>query len=255
MFNGFQQTGQSILTFSPNNLTYGFPANAFSANTLPIVTTGIAAWWTAQSGVSLSGSNVTSWVDLIGGYNMQPTTAAPTYNTANTAVRSYPSLGFTSTQNLSAGNILNIGTNAGFTVVAVVNLTSAYVFLSKSTAISDTTAGCWSLQNYQSNVYFTYGRGGGYTQIATPSTTGVAVITAIVDRIKGLVWCYVNYASTSGAITATLSNVTPAAPLTINGVIGGGYSPVIMDVIMYNKALTRDQVNQNVTYFKSKYGF
>ena len=256
MFRGFQNTGKSIITFSPSNMFSGFAATQFSENTLPIVTTGIEAWWTSQSGITLSGSNVTSWVDLIGGYNLQPTTSQPTYNAANPLYRAYPTLGFTSSQNLLAGNILNIGTNAGLTIVAVVNLTgSSATFLSKSSNASDQTAGTWSLQYYTGSIYFTYGKGVGYAQVLTNFTPpATAVITGIIDRTNGLIWCYVNYVSVSGTTPATLTNVTPVFPLGINAVSGSSGVATVMEIIMYNQALSQTQVNQNVAYLKSKYG-
>ena len=254
MFNGFQQTGQPRATFSPSNMFSGFPERTFSANVLPLVTDGIQAWWTSQSGITLSGANVTSWVDLLGAYNLQPTSGSPTYNTGNPLYRGYPSLGFTSAQNLSAGNILNIGTNTGITIMVVVNLTSTIGFLAKAVGVSDTTGGNWSLQYFGGNVTFTFGQGGAFVRSNTPCTTPTTVVaTGVLDRTNGLLWTYVNTLASSTAASTTLTNYTPTSSLGINTTTTVGATNV-MEIVMYNQALTQTQVNQNVAFLRAKYG-
>lgn len=257
MFKGFQQTGQPRATYNSSNLFGGFPETVSSTNALSPVTTGIEAWWISQTNITASGSNVTSWVDSIGGtYSLQPTTTSPTYNGGNSLYLGYPSLGFTSTQNLSAGNVLNIGTASGLTVIAVVNLTSTSgAFLSKASSLADTTAGTWSLHFASNAVTFYYGQGTAVSTSSTFATPATSVVTGVVDRTNGLIYCYVNYITPGGAaITATSSNVTPTAVLGLNAIAANVGAFTIMEIMMYNQALTQIQVYQNVAYLRSKYG-
>ena len=255
MFNGFQQTGQPRATFSTSNMFSGFPERPFSANILPIVTDGIQAWWTSQSGITLSGSNVTSWIDLLAGYNLQPTGGSPTYITADPLYRGYPSINFTSAQNLLAGNILNLGTNAGNTFVAVVNLTSASnAFLSKAITLGDNTAGTWSLQ-YFSGYRFTLGQGASYVRASISFTVpATIVITIVTDRTAGLSWAYANNLAVSAAISTSLTNFTSTAPFGINAFSGVAGALTMMELLSYNQALTPTQIYQNVAFLRAKYG-
>src|SRR5260221_2651489 len=92
----------------------------------PASLTGLLAWYKADAGVTLSGSNVTQWNDQTSnGYNLTPSTNPPTFSA--TGFNSKQGITFTNAGTLNLGTGVSVvnfgGTTGSFYVVC--NLGSA----------------------------------------------------------------------------------------------------------------------------------
>lgn len=268
---GFQQTNTTRYIYAPTQAFNGFNKYGFSENQSPyIVDDSLYAWWDTQTGVVLnvigSATTVSSWTDKINGYSFTQGSATnqPTYIISDPNYRGYPSINFsTSSGNLmSAGNILNLGTLAGFTIMMVSscfnNLRSGMIKGNGNSAV----IGDWGL-NYgtpQNNITFKDASGG--VNLRTCDTGNINTILGLtIDRTKGVATSYCAssgsgaFPITTGNISTALTNLNSNDVLYLNGVntsYGNGMG--VLEIIAYTRALTQTEMNQNFRNLKSKYG-
>ena len=267
MFNGFQQTGIRAITNNPSNMFAGFSERAIGGgSTTNIIQNGLAAWWLSQQGVVLNGSAVASWTDVIGGYTFTQATATnqPTFISADSTYNGYPSITFpSSTQTMSAGNVLNIGTQAGMTIImALANLHAPGGVAVQPIIKSNSAGGSYFINMYNdssNNNYLSYFVDTSTNQtpyIQTTSSISTKYVAAeIIDRTNGILRTYQNYVTSTVAISTSLTNYTPSSSLLLNQASSAslaGYT--VMEIIIYNRALSLTEIGLNISILKAKYG-
>ena len=267
---GFQQTNTTRYIYAPTQAFNGFNKYGFSENQNPyIVDDSLYAWWDTQTGVGLntagSATTVSSWTDKINGYTFTQANATyqPTYVASDPNYRGYPSINFATAANLmAAGNILNIGTLAGFSVILVSSSfnNARSSFMKGSNASPN--VGSWNIS------YATPQNQAGYKDattsygLTTCNTGNINMIVGLtIDRIKGIMTSYSstngsgNFAISTANISTTLTNLNSGDQLYLNAInanVGGGI--VVLEIVAYTRALTQAEMNQNVKNLKSKYG-
>ena len=281
MFKGFQNTSNNPrVTQNTSNLFAGIPSIT-STSSVPysVINDGsIIAWWNGSYGVTTTtASTVSSWVDVIGGYTFSQSTASlqPTFIASDPLFNGYPSINFGTTSTLSAGNVLNIGTLAGMTMIIVGrtnNVTSAgLAFLSKDSGSNPANNGEYQIHVYPgTNLANSYYDSGGLrfpTQTVIPLSCNI-ISSNVIDRTAGLLSAY-NYvpyqfignttyningavSSASTAIVTGTTNYTPTAPLNINKSNTG---LTLLEIIYYNRALSYTEASQTILALKNKYKF
>ena len=264
---GFQQIGTSKYIYAPTQIFGGFIKNIFSENQNPyIVDDNLYAWWDTQNGITLnsSASTVAAWTDKINGYTFTQgiATSQPTYNASDSNYRGYPSISFSGSNLMAAGNILNIGTLAGFTVILVSasynNVRSSFMKGSNASP----NVGSWSISYATPQNQVGYKDATSSYSLTTCNTGNINTIVGLtIDRTKGVM---TSYASSNGGgifpiatanISTTLTNLNSGDQLYLNAInasYGGGV--VVLEIIAYTRALTQAEINQNVRALKSKYG-
>ena len=60
----------------------------------PADATGIKYWWRADSGVTLSGTDVTAWEDQIAGHTLTPSATSPKFVASDTSMNNQPAIEF-----------------------------------------------------------------------------------------------------------------------------------------------------------------
>ena len=222
------------------------------------IPSGIVAWWQSNQGITLSSGKVSAWADIVGGYSFtQGTSAAqPTYSAADASYGGQPSLTFTSANNMSAGNVLNIQANAGLTIIMAVKATSQTNIICKASGVSGapSAGGEYSTGWFSSgNTYYSkfYDVSAKTAQVAS-SGSGV-VASEVIDRTGGLLYQYINTTSASVAINTTLTNFTPSTPLGLNTGVSNAGAFTVLEIIYYNRALTSGEISSVTSYLKNKY--
>ena len=150
---------------------------------------------------------------------------------------------------MTAGNVLNLGTLAGMTIMYVIKPTSVVSLLTKSSALNANSGGEYSFYGSGGIFYCTY-YDTGLHFCNPPITTSNCVLTQMIDRTGGALYGYTNLNSALVGINTALTNFTPTAAFNLNS---GTYA--ILEIIVYNRTLTAVEMNQNVTNLRAKYGF
>jgi hypothetical protein len=100
--------------------------NTFS----PLRPSGLSLWLKADSGVTLSGSNVTAWADQSGnGNNAISPSISPTF--VSSSINSKPAISFNGDGSWMQIPQNSIGTNGNISIFMVLNYTSGAVFFNK----------------------------------------------------------------------------------------------------------------------------
>ena len=265
MFKGFQNTGKTRITYATSQMFQGFPSNNFAQSPNPwIVTDSIIAWWDSQNGITLnSGTTVSAWADKISGVTLTQATAVnqPIYTSANSSYRNYPSVNITvAAQNMSAGNVLNIGTDAGRTIFMVSHSTASSGGYTMGKNIPFGLAnGDYAFINNSGgdNMGFQYHDGVSAKACYPNTVTDSALVSSLViDRTNGLLTGYANYYNTASiAISTSLSSLTSTNNFAINNRSGFGAPTYYFEIIIYNRTLTPAEISQNTSSLRAKYGF
>ena len=279
MFKNFQKNSSiAQLKKSSPSLYNGVPSNAITNAPSVIVNDGtMLAWWEGSYGITLNGTTVSAWVDKISGYSFTQATASlqPAFIAYDPLFNGYPSLNFTGTNTLSAGNVLNIGTLAGMTMIIAGrtnnNTSAGQAFLSKDTGGNPSTNGEYQIHVYPgTSVANSYYDSGGLrfpAQVSIPLSCNL-ISANVIDRTAGLLWGY-NYipyqylgnatynlngtvSALSTTITTGTTNYTPTAVLNINK---GNTGLTLLEVIFYNRALSATEMTQLILTLKNKYKF
>ncbi len=257
-FFGYQGVYTNVENDQPIFGFVGFPGIATGVVAQPMVTSGIVAWWLSTSNITLNSTTVSHWVDVVGGFDLlQATTASqPSYTLSDANFNGYSSLTFTTAQSLDAGNILNIGTQAGQTVIIVFkNLNAGLTFRPVSKSGLSLTNGDYGVDPITTTMEVFYQDAGG-ARVADPSTTATnesAVVVNVIDRTAGFLTGYKNNSSASTAINTALTNFTPTSTFNVNGVSTRQGNITVLEIIVYNRALSVGEVAQDVNFLRAKY--
>ncbi len=261
LFKGFQKTGNYAITIKPTQMFNGFPSSTF-ADFFPqgnfITDTSLQEWWSSDFGITLA-TGVSSWIGHIAGYDLAQATGAaqPTYNTADPLWNNYPSLTFDGSNDvLNAGDVLDVGTNTGWTVMVV------GTYLSGTTAVivgksGNTSAvlGDYTVNNLSGTTRFLWGDGSIRSASGgTITSTSRMVQAGILDRAIGTVYNYLNNGlPATGACTVSSANANITAGFQVGMFAAVFYNVKVLEVLVYNRALSASEIGINYNFFKAKY--
>jgi alpha-tubulin suppressor-like RCC1 family protein len=221
---------------------------AFQAANPDVLTTGLEAWYKADSGVTLGiGSNVISWADQTGNNNLsqqaelgQPTLIASDSN-------GEPGLRFGGSQSLTSPNSLGVGVNADMTIVAV-GMTTTPANQQYSLYLGNGTAGETRALGYQSSNEFFDATGSSASGAAAPSANAFATEAASINSTLTSVTFYQNGVQTATGSISGLSNPS-------NGIsLGTAWQGDISEVLVYDHQLSSSELQEVGVYLADKYG-
>lgn len=252
----------------------------FSASTLSSVITGsipttnLALWLKADTGITLSGSDVVMWEDQsTTGYDVEQNINniyRPTYSASNSALNNQSSIEISS----GAGQFLTgsqFGVPSGhplwspdMTIFVMGELRSPWN--NYSTLVSVTSTGAWSdgwaigSRDTTGNLDFWFN--GWNNRIYQPN-----VITGMITSRKILAVGRANSTANQllyrlngaqiGTTTYGSQSTNSTSYLTISGAPGGiyqAYASSIAEIIVYNSALTDSEITTVENYLTGKYG-
>jgi hypothetical protein len=230
---------------------------AFVASSPPVPAEGLSLWLKADSGVTADGSgNVSQWTDQgVNGFVATQSNGSNEPVLVANASNSEPALQFSGGQTLQGSGNLHVTASGGTTVIAV----------DTTTAPGDqrylVTAGGSSVAGQTRNMGYEYGEqtlsttshdiGGGD---AAPGT-GVYVVDAATLATDGTdIAFYRNGVETGTATTSGTDDVNPGFSVGsyVNNSIN--WEGNVAEVLVYNRVLTGDEMNQVMVYLADKYG-
>jgi hypothetical protein len=251
----YYQSGPDTLKNNTITATAVYTTGSVSVNFTAYcgVQSGLTLWLKADMGVSTSGSNVTSWTDQRGNYNVSPNgEAGPTYVTND--INGKPGVRFSGSQSLY--NSSNIGLNADLTMVVVgasSNRTKNQVELYLGGISSNTTSrGMGYVNGYQSFTGFGDDVSGGAAPNVNTFTTQIVTLNASKNSIN----FYLNGSANGSPGIAGLNNIQPGITIgTIHG-YSQDYHTVgdIAEVLVYDHQLSSTDLQQVGAYLADKYG-
>lgn len=224
------------------------------------VINNLALWLRADTGIVLTGSNVSQWNDLSNSGNnvVQATPASqPIYNTTSNLVNFNPSLSFNGSNSVLAktGGMLGTGTYNGAALFSVDNPTTLacgrpiFEYTTGGNAVSIVAPWC------DNNLYFNYGPS--YIAIAAGAVTNITNLYAANST---------NTPSNSQVIklnNKTMISATNATTYTGNnsdlgiGALSNGtnsFNGLIPEVIAYTGGLSTTDLQKVQSYLAIKYG-
>ncbi len=244
---------------------------ALQSNNPTILTTGLSAWFKADSGVSVdSSNNVTSWGDQTGNYNVNQSDVtdgyAPTYVTND--LNRLPALRFNGGQFLASTAQVDNGWNSDITIITVGATTnpstgsqqySCYVGGggnagdSRGMGYNDSWSvinGYWQLLNTQYADYDGIGLNG-----INPIAFGAFALeaTTLASDLQ-TVGFYRNGTPTAGGSVTGITNISGG--ITLGARSGGiyGWQGDIAEVLVYDHQLSPQEMAQVSAYISGKYG-
>jgi len=263
IFNNIIKQSNNALVRSPQSIFAGIVRSPFQYSVLPFPQPdSIVAYWEGGSGITI-GTGVSAWVDRIGGVSFAQGTAAnqPTYIQYDSNYNNQASLTFDNTDSLSAGDVFDIRTLAGMSVMIFCKITNSAAnsaSLNKSSAGGSgvgANAGEYAINvggtNMTGSFYDTTGRvTTGITDTAVNSKA--QLYSLVIDRTNGLLSMAIN-GGTAGtvAIGTALTDFNAGASFSIRK---NAVTLVVLTVLVYNVALTTAELNQIAGVLKQKYG-
>jgi PKD repeat protein len=242
--NGSQTFESAVYSFRV------FQPNLISGNTL---------WLASDSLVNTLSGAVTQWNDLSGSNNhFSQTTASsqPLLIPTLSSLNNKPVLRFDGTSDfLSAGNVLNIGTNS-VTTFMVAKGTGSYYSKFGAAAVPYNIFACYNIGTAQGHEF----AGTGYQAFNGTNSTNYHVISFLANRSTNLAKLYRNFNTiNTGTITGVASNynVTNTNPFLIGryAMTGTPYylNGDVAEVILFNSALNDSLRILVQSYLTSKY--
>lgn len=263
MFKGFHQVGNYGLTRKVTNAFGGYPSNSFETGVGNYAQlSNLVAWWNNGEGITTA-TGVSSWVDRIGGYNLSQATAAnqPSYTQQNQSYNGKASISFAAGQTLSAGDVLDIRTNTGWTlcifaIVPTANTNRLFIGKTATLNSSFTSIGEYGIVNDVSNCY-----GRIFDASATTKTTGAIPLNTTIPAMWALTLNFqtgVMGLSQNGSTPITTSISTTATDYDCTGPFTMNQPSIItqtaFEILVYSTALSQSELLQNTIAMKTKFG-
>jgi alpha-tubulin suppressor-like RCC1 family protein len=225
---------------------------ALEANNPTIFTTGLVAWYKADSGVTQSGGNVSAWTDQTGNYTVTQTGGnQPTYVASD--LNGEPALRFNGSQWLYNGATMGAGANNDLTILAVEASAAPgnkqFSFVLGSTSTGGSCRGFGYNGSETLDCYYA-GFGGG----ATPAANSFGTDEMTLDPTRTIGTFYRNGVQTATGTGLGLQDLTPGVTV---GAYSNGNAPWqgdIAEVLVYDHQLTDEQLAQADGYLADKYG-
>ena len=220
---------------------------------LPNALQGLALWLKADAGVTLAGSNVTSWADQSGnGNNATSPTTPPTF--ISSSINSKPAISFNNDGSWMRIPPNSIGNSGNITVFVVIDYTSGGIILNKGdgAAFEGTE---WEMAPQNGFGYVRNDDGDFSWNVVVFTPSGLSLITMITT--SGITELLNNNASEGNS-----SNATPINAISQYIGIGGGgteggttaaLNAKIPEIIIYNRAITTPERQQVEAYLNEKY--
>lgn len=221
--------------------TAAYPASS------PLDIPGLHLWFRADSGVGLSGSNVTSWTDVVQGDVFAPSLGTPTFNASDAGLNGQPSITF---------NNANVDSGAGATAPASSSGCTMAVVLYH---VANVNNGSWF--HYVSNQEELRQNGTGgivfwksAVTLSGLSTSAGHYLIGTYDETSNTASLYVD-AGTSPVTAANTTDTPDVATLGI-GSRRAGTLPTnsrIAECCLWPRELTATEVAALAAYFATRY--
>jgi hypothetical protein len=218
---------------------------------------GLSLWLKADAGVTLSGSNVTSWADQSGnGNNATSPDTNPTF--LSSSINSKPAISFNNDGSWMQIPQSNIGDNGNISIFIVINYYSGYIFLNKGDAATfgDTS---WEFSTIT---------GFGFVDTNNGDPIWNAVEVSVDTDTPQILEGFSNAGVSQLAFNGSNSGSPSSANVGFNNIsqyigIGGGGTngqssgePLdarIAEIIIYNRQVTTPERQQVEAYLNTKY--
>lgn len=210
---------------------------------------GLKLWLRADLGITLNGSNVSSWADQSGNGNNVAQAASgnqPAFNASNASLGNYPSVDFNSPRYL-AGTITTINQPLTIFGVGKAGASTGAEQMMLDTDAGERMVGCSATGAVQT--YF------GIQLIGIGQVSNPCVIGAQVNGASSNLYFNAKtptVTGSAGAGSSTLLNVGSysGAPTTSQFNWGGAIS----ELVLYNRIITTPEKDALILYFGSRYG-
>lgn len=263
LFKGFQQAGAFGLTQKPTNLFMGFTESSFGGGTLNLAqTANLVGYFRNNNSITVA-TGVSSWVDAISGANLAQGTGAlqPTLSYLGNTLSNTSKISFASTQFMSAGDVFDIRTNTGWTVQFYMKITP-YIGRrtfgkASSTSASPTIAGEYCFSNngvgFQGQFFDNVSLKTALSS-TTIDTNNYYLYSLVIDITNSLLSVYQNEkVICSVAISNTAVDYNNGSAFFL-GSSGSNQTIDALEGLVYQVALTQDEVANNVAVLKEKFG-
>lgn len=218
-------------------------------------------WLKADSGVVVSGSNVTQWSDASNNGNnfLQADTASqPAFLSSVLALNNLPSIYFDGDNYLSGGDILDLE-NFDITIVCLIRINSGInpTFLAKSNYSG--SAGDYAvsaLGGLGFGLFYGNSAGSQYTYNTTPANGSFFLCTVVLNRSAGVINIYVNRSLfATHSFTPESTNWDNSFDLCLGSISNGGFklNGEITELAYFNSALNSSEITGIEAYIINKY--
>jgi len=204
-------------------------------------TTGLQLWLKADSGVTTAGSSVTGWTDCSGTGKTITINSAPTYTTANSALNNMPSVNFDGNDDYVTFNTISDIK----TVFWVLQCASNPITNNNAPLLGDTTAYDFAYGYNTPGKMLDWNYASPNLRNGLTRLNGAVVDSTITDMPQ--TWSFLSMQTQSGT-TVKASNFSNDRNLSGRRWYGG-----LAEVLIYNTALTAQQISQVENYLQVKY--
>ena len=246
------QATDGVQTFESNSDQFElFLPNSINNNTL---------WLSADGNVVETSGQVMAWVDNSSNgiaFAQGVSSSQPTKIASEPLLNNKPTIHFDGTSDfLSAGNVLNIGTN-GITTFMVAKGTGSYYAKFGSGGAPFNIYGVYNIGAQQGCEM----AGSAYQSLSTTNSTNYHVISTALDRTVSYIWLRRNFSTVSAApatgISSSSYNFTTTNPLMMGryAMTGTPYylNGDVAEVLFYNTNLSTSDRLKVEKYLNDKY--
>lgn len=219
----------------------------------PLQLSGLAAWYSADKGITLNGSTVSGWADQSGtgdsnkNLSQGTGTKQPTYNASDPAYNNRPTLSFAH----ASSQFMQSGTWSSALSAPI----TAFIVANGDPAIGSGFLGDQSVKLFEllsinnSNDVYLYG--GAFLVSLTTLTINPRVIAGVMNGASSAIYVSAKTAKNTGD---TGSGGIGQLFVGLEGAGGSSYlQGKIAEVIIYNRALLASEIAQVLVYCGSKY--
>jgi len=218
-------------------------------------------WLKADSGVVVSGSNVTQWSDVSNNgnnFSQADTASQPVLISSVPGLNNLPSIYFDGGNYLSGGDILDLE-NFDISIVCLIKINSGTnpTFLAKSNYTG--SAGHYALSALGGlgfGLFYGNSAGSQYTYNTTPASGSFFLCTVILHRSAGSIDIYINRSPfATHSFTAESTNWDNTLDLCLGSISNAGFklNGEITELAYFNAALNTSETDGIETYFINKY--
>lgn len=263
VFNGIIKSDGNSLVRKPTTAFAGIVNFPMTYAVLPYAqVNNLVGWFNNGDGITLA-TGVSAWVDRVSGASLAQATGAyqPTYTQQVQAINGKNKIAFATTQFLSAGDVFDIRTNAGYTISIFAKITSApsnRLLIGKdiNNSTSPTLAGQykigWTGSSFVGQFFDNVGlkTTGSYVY----DTNNYYLYSLVIDITNSLMSLYVNEkAVASVAISNTAVDYNNGTAFQM-GSNGSSLTFDALEALVYQTALSQAEIAQNTIAMKGKYG-
>ena len=263
VFNGIIKSDNNSLVRKPTTSFAGIVGFPLTYAVLPYSQpNNLVGWFNNADGITTA-TGVSAWTDRISGAILAQSTAAlqPTYTQQVQSLNGKNKIAFTPTQYISAGDSFDVRTNTGYTVqcyakITAVGGTNRQLIGKGPLAAAPTIVGEYQIGHNGSNYCCRF-----FDNVSLKTTGTFAVDTnnyylysMVIDITNSLLSFYVNEKAVgTGTISNTAVDYNNGSAFFVGSNASIATSEVL-EVLVYQTALTQIEIAQNTKSFKSKFG-